>query len=322
MLAILSLIQPLRYQGEFRPYFTIHDSEYHEFTGKEISPPPSCLLGVTNPFFVKQLPHWPHLVKLDADSIEEGTAKIRSIEKLKDIDAKPGIYTSYRANLQPCSTTFSQLTSSKASRRPDQVQDAVIKRYFNELTTSFMMPLERYAATCLMPLKREINPWKSPPQIKQFRAENFFASIDSKGPQLTTKIKGNWMNLYQAFVRSPNFFGWLERRQRSMNDIVTKLHLESICDITVDDEHWKNTSVVERVDQILRFKKQLRELENVFQGICSSFKYERSDIVQIFDRVLENSQKLKIVDGLRKVVDSLILQLPDDTKELVRNANV
>ena len=185
-----------------------------------------------------------------------------------------------------------------------------------------MMPLERYAATCLMPLKREINPWKSPPQIKQFRAENFFASIDSKGPQLTTKIKGNWMNLYQAFVRSPNFFGWLERRQRSMNDIVTKLHLESICDITVDDEHWKNTSVVERVDQILRFKKQLRELENVFQGICSSFKYERSDIVQIFDRVLENSQKLKIVDGLRKVVDRLILQLPDDTKELVRNANV
>lgn len=107
-----------------------------------------------------------------------------------------------------------------------------------------------------------------------------------------------------------------------MNDIVTKLHLESICDITVDDEHWKNTSVVERVDQILRFKKQLRELENVYQGICSSFKYERSDIVQIFDRVLENSQKLKIVDGLRKVVDSLILQLPDDTKELVRNANV
>ena len=71
VLAILSLIQPLRYQGEFRPYFTIHDSEYHEFTGKEISPPPSCLLGVTNPFFVKQLPHWPHLVKLDADSIEE-----------------------------------------------------------------------------------------------------------------------------------------------------------------------------------------------------------------------------------------------------------
>ena len=71
VLAILSLIQPLRYQGEFRPYFTIHDSEYQEFTGKEISPPPSCLLGVTNPFFVKQLPHWPHLVKLDQEVIEE-----------------------------------------------------------------------------------------------------------------------------------------------------------------------------------------------------------------------------------------------------------
>merc|ERR1712131_167596 len=101
VLAVLSLIQPLRYQGEFRPYSTIHDSEYQEFTGREISPPPSCCLGVTNPFFVKQLPHWPHLVKLDSDNIEELNSKVRPIEKLKDIDAKPGIYTNFKPHLQP-----------------------------------------------------------------------------------------------------------------------------------------------------------------------------------------------------------------------------
>merc|ERR1712110_1278732 len=69
--ALLALISPLKYHAEYRPYFTIHDSEYQEFTGKEFQPP-SCILGVTNPFFVKQLSmnqnKWPHILKLDNSS--------------------------------------------------------------------------------------------------------------------------------------------------------------------------------------------------------------------------------------------------------------
>ena len=68
--ALLSLIAPLKYHAEFRPYFTIHDSEYQEFTGKEFMAP-SCILGVTNPFFVRQLSEkWPNILKLDGSFIE------------------------------------------------------------------------------------------------------------------------------------------------------------------------------------------------------------------------------------------------------------
>ena len=38
--------------------------------GKEISPP-SCCLGVTNPFFVKQLPNWPHILKINGKTSDE-----------------------------------------------------------------------------------------------------------------------------------------------------------------------------------------------------------------------------------------------------------
>lgn len=58
-----SLISPLSYSAEARPYFTIHDSEFKEFTQRQQGAVP-IILGVTNPFFSKTLQHWPHLIRL------------------------------------------------------------------------------------------------------------------------------------------------------------------------------------------------------------------------------------------------------------------
>ena len=38
MLLFCSLIQPLKYCGDYRPYFTIHDSEYKSYTTKTQPP--------------------------------------------------------------------------------------------------------------------------------------------------------------------------------------------------------------------------------------------------------------------------------------------
>lgn len=58
-----SMITPLMYCSDFRPYFTIHDSEFKEYTTKAHAPPP-VILGVTNPFFAKTLQHWPHIIRI------------------------------------------------------------------------------------------------------------------------------------------------------------------------------------------------------------------------------------------------------------------
>jgi len=61
--ALVSTIWPIRYCSDYRPFFTIHDSEFKEYTTKTQSPPP-VILGVTNPFFAKTLQHWPHIIRL------------------------------------------------------------------------------------------------------------------------------------------------------------------------------------------------------------------------------------------------------------------
>lgn len=58
-----SLINPLEYCLDYRPFFTIHDPEFKEYTTRCGDPPP-VLLGVTNPFFAKALQHWPHIIRI------------------------------------------------------------------------------------------------------------------------------------------------------------------------------------------------------------------------------------------------------------------
>lgn len=45
------------------------------------------------------------------------------------------------------------------TKRPEEVQSALLRRHFLELTQSFMIPLERYMSS-LMPLQRNISPFK------------------------------------------------------------------------------------------------------------------------------------------------------------------
>lgn len=71
-----STIAPLKYCADYRPYFTIHDSEFKEYT-TDAQTPPAVILGVTNPFFAKTLQRWPHIIR-----ISEGAGKCQ-LDKLK-----------------------------------------------------------------------------------------------------------------------------------------------------------------------------------------------------------------------------------------------
>lgn len=257
VLALVSSICPLKFCCDFRPYFTIHDSEFREYTTRTQAPP-NVVLGVTNPFFIKTFQSWPHIIRLGEIKLAGDLpkqVKVKKLIKLKTLDTKPGIYTTYKTFLHKDKILIKRLLKGIQRKRPPEVQSAILRRHLLELTQSFIIPLERYMAS-LMPLQRSVTPWKTPPQIRPFNQEEFMGTLDHSGPQLTSMLKGDWVGLYRKFFRSPNFDGWYRQRQKEMTQKLESLHLEVICD--ADLIGWtKDKSEVEIVDVILKLREKM-----------------------------------------------------------------
>lgn len=257
VLALVNSITPLRYCCDYRPYFTIHDSEFKEYTTRTQAPP-NVILGVTNPFFIKTFQSWPHIIRLGELKMSGDLpkqVKVKKLAKLKTMDTKPGVYTAYTTFLHKDKTLIKRLLKGIQRKRPSEVQSAILRRNLLELTQSFIIPLERYLAS-LMPLQRSVTAWKTPPQIRPFSQDEFIGTLDHAGPQLTSVLKGDWMGLYKRFFRSPNFDGWFRLRHREMTQKLEGIHLEVVCE--ADLIGWtKDKSEVEIVDLVLKLREKL-----------------------------------------------------------------
>ncbi|KAL6737511.1 hypothetical protein Aduo_011147 [Ancylostoma duodenale] len=279
--ALVSLIAPLRYHNDYRPFFTIHDSEFKEYSSKSRAPYlpmtgnwmmlnegvleetcPRVILGVTNPFFIKALDHWPHILKV-GDTVEgsetpERQEKTRKNWDGRTLDTKPGIYTQYKPYLNKDKSVAKKLLKGD---RPSEVQCNILRRHFLELTQSFMIPLERYLSS-LMPLRKEMSPFKAIPSARPFSIDDFLLTIDGSGPSLTCGVKGDWQGLYRRFVGSANFVGWLANRSRDVNAQLKAQYVEALCSADLGSKVLATKHHVEIVDLVLRVRQRIIELED------------------------------------------------------------
>ncbi|XP_045671386.1 protein DENND6B isoform X4 [Ursus americanus] len=271
VLALISCLQPLKFCCDYRPYFTIHDSEFKEFTTRTQAPP-NVVLGVTNPFFIKTLQHWPHILRVGEPKMSGDLpkqVKLKKPSRLKTLDTKPGLYTAYSAHLHRDKALLKRLLKGLQKKRPWDTQTALLRRHLLELTQSFIIPLvrpgregegaeghgprltplphqEHYMAS-LMPLQKSITPWK----------DDFLRSLEHAGPQLTCILKGDWLGLYRRFFKSPHFDGWYRQRHKEMAQKLEALHLEAICEAQNIETWMKDKSEVEVVDLVLKLREKL-----------------------------------------------------------------
>lgn len=316
--SLVSLISPLVYASASRPYFTIHDSEFKEFTQRPIGPP-SIILGVTNPFFAKTLQHWPHIIRLSdclmnynklmADTSATSTTTTRfELSKVKSttitskfLDTSPGVYTQYKPFLQRDKNLIKKVLLGVKMKRPAAVQSALIRRHLLELTQSFMIPLERYIAS-LLPLQRDISPFKATPVPGEFKQEDFLATLENLGPQLTSACKGDWEGLYRNFFRSSNFRMWYLNRHYELTQTLEAHQLQALAE--ADLLTWtQNKHEVEIVDMILKLKEKLRVFDDTTENLTNPASV-----------VLKKETR----DNLLKQIEGIKSTLPDDLKMIIK----
>nr|SVE86019.1 EOG090X031T [Daphnia similis] len=298
--ALVNLIHPLQYCLDYRPFFTIHDSEFKEYTGRPSDPPPSVLLGVTNPFFAKALQHWPHIIRIGSEILSSSTGlKIRASKSnvsssSKMSECKPGVYTSYKPHLTRDKALLKLIAKGAQTRRPNQVQSALMRRHFLELTQSFIIPLERYFAR-LMPLQKSISPYKAVPGLSPFKAEEFLASVEHCGPQLTTGVKGDWTGLYRRFLRTPNFESWSQQRHQEANNKLRALQMDALSQSDITS--WlQGKREVEVVDMVLRLREKLN--------------------VTLAEETLPVSPQTRL--HLQGQLDTVLQSLPEDLRSVLK----
>ena len=307
--ALTSLIHPLEYYAEVYPYFTIHNTEFREFAGASI--PPAVILGVTNPYFAKTLQSWPHTVRisepLQIHDNSENPVPHRKLERVSLqkflIDTSGSICTQHRPFLQKDKSLVKKILNGVKTRRPTAVQSVILRRYFLELTQSFMIPLERYMST-LMPLAKDISAFRAPPVPAAFKEDTFLGTLELSGPHLTSTIKGDYEGLYKRFFRSSNFRGWYESRRMEQLEKLEALHQETLAKENL--RKWIiGKKEVEIVDLILCIKQKLQ-----LPVTSNSTLTPPEPAIHV---IIKKDVKVQLM----KQLDELMSCLPDDLKTIL-----
>lgn len=177
-------------------------------------------------------------------------------------DMPAGLYTKYKPYLQRDKNILKKLQSSHVHQRPDTVQNALLRRFFLELTQSFIIPLERYFVS-LLPLHKYYQANRQCPTIREFDKDEFLKTLDQYGPQLTSGLKGDWKDLYKHFFSTPNFAHWLSTRRQEGNAKILSLYLEIIAHAQFEDDfHLSKLTELELIDLGIKFHQLIQRLEN------------------------------------------------------------
>ncbi|CAO0792502.1 unnamed protein product [Mucor circinelloides] len=233
VVSLVDIINPIPYCGDYRPYFTIQDSDFKSFVTKN-KPLSSLVLGVTNPFFNTAVQHWPNIVRVGRQQLRkpDGTLIPSHMQHIHSGKSKPGLgnksnvlfnfvqgVTSKRKSVISRDRELVKMLTEASVRGypPDWVLNNILRRHFVDLTEKFLVPLNRYFST-LIPVN--ISAAGEAPRLRPFQTDQFMKSLKEHGPQLPfkstfktrTSTTDPTKELYSQFLKCGNFATWLQQR--------------------------------------------------------------------------------------------------------------
>ncbi|KAF9359750.1 hypothetical protein BGX26_011523 [Mortierella sp. AD094] len=271
--SLVDIINPIPYCGDYRPYFTIQDTDFKSFCNKS-SPPSSIILGVTNPFFAKSLEHWPHIIKIGKPMNRRPNNKLMndgSIGKTAgsprqgkptSLDFVQGVVSKRKGAIAKDTNLLCMLAEATANRSsPGYLLDNILRKYFATLTEKFLVPLNRYFAT-LVPNDISLSSTSQFPHIAPFKQQTFLKFLSKNPPAIsfkTSTFKSNseaCQSFYKDFLKCGNFATWLRLRTIAAQNELRRRYLEILS--LGDVAGWvKGRNEVEVVDLLVRMREEL-----------------------------------------------------------------
>ncbi|XP_009592213.1 uncharacterized protein [Nicotiana tomentosiformis] len=216
---------------------------------------PPMILGVTNLFFLKALRSIPHVLSVGNPTMNatrlpfaarastgripagpEGVSlpnlSLRKFAPSNFLNAmklrrdgplclmtehKEAIWSSYAPITKPDTSILNRLIDAGLSPRVEEsmsvVNNDILRRHFLELTTNFLAPFGPYYRPTTP--SEGSSPYVDPPPLPTFNAEDFLASLSTRGPGkfLLKRMKSNWLDLYRRFLKGHNFLPWFQRKR-------------------------------------------------------------------------------------------------------------
>ncbi|KAL5503993.1 hypothetical protein ACEPAH_8066 [Sanghuangporus vaninii] len=220
----VDVLRPISFAGDFRPYFTIHDKDYHSFVNKN-RPKSGLLLGVTNPLFESMCKHWPHQLSL---GVEVETTK-NSDRSKGSLLAGPAPGWGTKTHNRYISKDRNLLKQLESAIKKGGAIDAdgrlslLLRRHFTTRSVQFLVPLNRYLNT-LIPLisKSQPNNTLSQPSLKPFNQDHFFASLKTHGAPLPFRSSSKQKEFYERWLRSPAFGLWMAKQEEAINQFLRR----------------------------------------------------------------------------------------------------
>ncbi|GAM24419.1 hypothetical protein SAMD00019534_075940 [Acytostelium subglobosum LB1] len=279
VLALVSLISPLNYCNDYRPYFTIHDPDFHKYTATSTSTstsnktdPPASIIGVTNPFFLKALSHWPTIVSIGSTPklgrTPTSSPKDRTIQQALQQSSSSSqenndqkVVTEFKTHTSPDKAILKKITDTQATCMASH--NETLRKHFFQLTLNFLIPLERYFSS-LLPLAKTISVFNRPPKLKNFDTKQFIETLQEGDVAFVSESKSKDIELYKEFLETANFKNWLDEKRREATRHLNLLYRKAILESNIP-ALLKNKSPSVALDLYKRVYDQLILEEILFQ---------------------------------------------------------
>ena len=222
--------------GDYRPYFTIHDKDYHAFVNKN-PPMQGLLLGVTNPLFENLTKHWPHKLVLGAKSSryvlftrhQHDVAHCVFYSKSNGLVSGPSpgwetkTHNRYISKDRDLLKHLENVLKVEGLVDKDGSAGLMLRRHFTTRAVQFLVPLTRYINTLIPSPRLSSSPANAAQRtLKPFNRDQFFASLKTHGSPLPFRSSAKRTEFYERWLRSPAFGLWMARQEETIHAFLQK----------------------------------------------------------------------------------------------------